>query len=130
LGSRKGLTGKHIVESKGPVEAMDIAGGIDAPQQNVAAGFVAHKKNSGCAEVKSVCQHHPKEPATHLYPYSIIPSRHRRVYLLFISRPIERARRRPQKMQSQKRCQCKASQDGHLVTVTPDSHAVTCVPAP
>ena len=93
MGSRKGLIGKHIVKSKGPVETMDIAGGIDTPQQNVAAGFVVHKKNSGCGEVKSVCQHHPKEPATHLY--SIIPSHHRQVYPLFISRPIERARRHP-----------------------------------
>jgi len=117
LGSRKGLTGKHIIESKGPVETMDIAGGIDAPQQNVAAGFVAHKKNLGCGEVKSVCQHHPKEPAMHLY--SIIPSHHRQVYLLFISRPIKRAQHRPQKMQSQKCCQCKALQRSHFVTDCP-----------
>jgi len=44
---------------------MDIAVGIDAPQQNIAAGIVAHKNNSGCAEVKSVCQHIPRsQPRT------------------------------------------------------------------
>jgi len=69
----RGLTGKHIVKSKGPVEAMDIAVGIDAPQQNVAAGIVAHKNNSGCAEVKSVCQHIPRsQPCT----FTPIPSSH------------------------------------------------------
>jgi len=84
--------GDDIVESKEPVEPMDIAAGTDAPQEIVAPGIVAHKKNPGCAEVESVCQHHhPEEPTTHLYPSIIVPSHRQGVHLLFILRPIERA---------------------------------------
>jgi len=45
--------GDDIVELKGPVEAMDITPGIDAPQQNVAPGNRRPQENPGCAEVES-----------------------------------------------------------------------------
>jgi hypothetical protein len=65
--------GEDTVDSKGPVEAMGIAAGIDAPQRNVTPGIVTHKKIPGCTEVVSVFQHHPKEPTTYLYPFFLRP---------------------------------------------------------
>ena len=72
----------QTLKPKGPIEAMNIAVGIDTPQRNVAPGIVAHKKMTGCIVV-SVCQHHPKERTTHLYPLFHPSSR-----ALIIKKPI------------------------------------------
>ena len=64
---------KGIAKSKGPVKA----------KKTDAAGIVAHKKNPGCEEVKSVCQRHPEEPTTHLCHFSIVPSCRLEVHSLF-----------------------------------------------
>ena len=51
----------------------------------------------GCTEVVSVFQHHPKEPTTYLYPFFLRPIPPSRIRFGFLSRPIERARRRPRR---------------------------------
>jgi len=111
------LTGDDTIKSKGPVEAMDIALGIDTPQQKVAPSFVTHKKNPGCAEVESVCQYHPEEPTTHLDP-SIIDLSHRRgVHPLFILGPTKRGTALSWVMQSRD-ITTRTRQCSYLVAIT------------
>jgi len=62
---------ERTLEPKGPVEAMNIAPGIDAPQQNVAPGIVAHKKTPGCAELNQSASTIPKSQPCTFIPFSI-----------------------------------------------------------
>jgi len=63
--------GVDIAKSKGPVEAMNITAGIDAPQRNVALGIVAHKKTPGCAESNQSASTVPKSQPHTFIPFSI-----------------------------------------------------------
>jgi len=50
---------------------MNITPGIDAPQQNVAPGIVAHKKTPGCAESNQSASTIPKSQPRTFIPFSI-----------------------------------------------------------
>ena len=62
---------ERTLKSKGPVEAMNTAAGIDAPQRNVALGIIAHKKTPGCAESNQSASTIPKSQPRTFIPFSI-----------------------------------------------------------
>jgi len=82
---------KQTLEPKGPVEAMNITAGINAPHQNIALGIVAHRKNPGCAGVESVCQTTLKSQPHTCYPFFHHPMPPPPSQFIFVLRPIERA---------------------------------------
>ena len=106
---------KDTIESKGPVEAMDVAPGI-----------VAHKKS--CTKPSQSGSTVTRGQPRTWYPSSIIPSHHQGVHAPFVFEAHREGTASSWKMQRQRHC--KASQCGHLVAVTPESHAITPIPTP
>jgi len=98
----EGPAGERILESRGPVEAMDITVGIDAHNKNSAAGIDARKRANNTwlhqtqSEGGTITSSQPRT-----YSPSIIVPIHRPGLLSsrsrtdFVSRPIQRAQRRP-----------------------------------
>jgi len=72
------LPREQTLDSKGPIEAMDIAPGIDAPQHNDTAGIDAHKKTQKNLAAQRVSQRrhyqHQKQSCTCTHPPSSHPT--------------------------------------------------------
>ena len=81
------LPRERTLNSKGPVEAMDIAPGIDAPQHNDTAGIDAHKKTQKNLAARRVSQRrhyqHQKQSRTCTHPPSSHPTVEGSIRFLF-----------------------------------------------
>ena len=112
------LPGDEIIESKRAGKASKSKRNGVA-RQNEKPGRLKNQSDSSTFHDKST---------THLLPSITVPSCRRKVHQLFVLRPIERALRRPGRCQGNNAN--KALQRRRLVAVTPESRAVTPIPAP
>ena len=98
------------------------------PARASASGVARQNEKPGRLKNQSDSSTFHDKSTTHLLPSITVPSCHRKVRQLFVLRPIKRALRRPGRCRgnnANKALQCRC-----LVAVTPESHAVTPIPAP
>ena len=110
---------ERTLEPKGPIEAMNIALGIDAPQQNVALGIIAHKKTPGCAESNQSASTIPKSQPCTSHPSSWAPIVKEPIHFPFEAH--QEGMVSSWAMQSRD-IATRTLQRGRLVAVTPMSH--------